>query len=306
MEESGLIFKNWRCRSSQLGKIMTNLISFTEKDKARIEELESERDTGLNKNGNKVKFEGTKKPEELQALIKKRDTPDELPTGAKSYLDEVFNDVFWNRKETLDNKYLEKGLICEQDVLDLLSKTEKKLYLKNEKRLDDEYTTGCFDTEESREITDTKANYSKKTFDSAEMNSLYDWQIKDYCRKKGYKKGWLCYGLVNSPMHHITNEITKMLYATGNPDNDDEKWIETKRQIERNHIFDQSRFKKEYPYYVFENKEWKYDIPAQFRIKKFPVEVHEDDSYNIVKRILMSRVYLCQKEREIRDRMEKL
>lgn len=311
METQNLIFKNWKCRDSKLGLIMTNLpVPFSDKKLNDLKNLIKEKRQGLNANGNKVKWSENKQ-ELLDKLFKERKEQDVLPVGAKTFLDETFNEVFWGRKDILTNKYLDKGTRQERDVLDLISRSENYRYRKNDEFLEDEYTCGTFDSEnpELEELLDTKANYSKKTFDNAEMDTLYKYQIKSYCIKRGYKKGWLVYGLVNSPRHHISNERVRVLYAMGNPDSDDPEWIKTCQKIELNHVYDFARFAKDNPNYDFENKNWedgRYDIPEAFRIKKFFVSVEENDADDIARRVMLSRIYLCEKEREIRDKAESL
>jgi hypothetical protein len=44
---------------------------------------------GINYGGNKVKFAGTKKPEELAELIAKRDAPPELSDTAKAFVEKL-------------------------------------------------------------------------------------------------------------------------------------------------------------------------------------------------------------------------
>jgi hypothetical protein len=48
---------------------------------------------GINYGGNKVKFAGTKKPEELAELIAKRDAPPELSDTAKAFVRKIWLQV---------------------------------------------------------------------------------------------------------------------------------------------------------------------------------------------------------------------
>lgn len=307
---SELIFKNWRQRCSSLGHIMTNLpVPITEEEKTELENLLEECKTGLNSNGNKTKWTEVKAAR-VKVLQKKEKGEDELPSGAKTHLDDVFRSQFWKRRRHLANKFLEKGLLCEQDILDIASKIDGEFYIKNDEHWDNDYIQGSWDNF-LKKVRDAKANYDLKTFDESELTALYSWQIKGYSfmiKEKenlpSLPEGELIYGLVNNPLHHITNEMTRQFYANGNPDDDNEDWIEIKRQIERNHIFDQALFKRDYPHYIFENKDWTFDIPAQFRLKKFDVITTEEDVDHIKRRVMMSRVYLCQKEVEIYEKLK--
>src|SRR5690606_1708726 len=87
-----LLFEDWECRSSQLGNIMTNLESITEKHIEKLKELQDR------KNDKSAKPLTANMEAELKELIAKRDKPDELPTGAKTWLDAEFRRVFWGRE----------------------------------------------------------------------------------------------------------------------------------------------------------------------------------------------------------------
>lgn len=69
--------------------------SFTETMKSRMAELESERDTGLNKNGNKCKWEGTTKPQELEDLIVRKNAPPNYQIRLRLWLRNYGYGVSW-------------------------------------------------------------------------------------------------------------------------------------------------------------------------------------------------------------------
>lgn len=310
MEESNLIFKNYKPRCSSLGNIMTNLPQpITEVELAELKDLLNECETGLNSNGNKTKWTDTK-ASRVKSLQKKQKGEDELPSGAKTHLDDVFRSIFWKRRRSLSNRYLDKGLLTEEDVLALASSMDDDFYTKNKEHYENEYIQGSWDNFKEK-IRDTKSNYDLKTFDEADSSSLYEWQLrgysfiaKDVFELSDYPQAELIYGLTNNPLHHITNETTRQYYANGTPDEDNEEWLEIKRQIERNMIFDKELFVRDYPHYIFENKIWQYDIPEKFRVKKFDVSVIEDNILDIKRRVLMSRKYLMDKEIAIYEKMK--
>ena len=309
---SELIFKNYKPRCSSLGHIMTNLPQpITEEEKVELANLLEECRTGLNENGRKTKWTDVK-ASRVKALQKKEKGEDELPSGAKTHLDDVFRSVFWKRRRHFTNKYLEKGLLVEQDILDLASKADNDFYIKNDEHYENDYIQGSWDNF-SVKVRDAKANYDLKTFDEAELSNLYCWQLRGYSfmlKEKlnlpNYPDGELMFGLVNNPLHFIQNERTRQYYANGNPSDDDENWQEIVRQIERNMIFDKELFVRDYPHYEFENKVWSYDIPAQFRLKRFEVITTEEEVDHIKRRVLLSRIYLCQKEISIYDKLNQV
>lgn len=309
MEETNLIFTNYKFRCSQLGNIMTCLPKeITQEQLDRIKELEKERDEGINVNGNTVKWTQTK-IDELAKLKKIEGNEDELPEGAKTFLDSLFRSVFWGRRRILANKFLSKGLFCEDDAIGLLSKIDNEFYTKNKTKYQNEFIEG--EPDMVAPLYDTKANWDLETYENAELISLYDWQIKGYSFMLKVSGGTLAYTLVNSPLHEIINERNRMLYAVGNPDSENEEWKEICKQIERNHIFDVQAFQKAYPFYQFENVDEQgqiidFSIPAELRVKKFAVTLTDDDIYHIKRRVLMCREYLVNKEIEVRDRLKQI
>jgi len=169
---SELIFKNLKARCSSLGHIMTNLPQpITEEEKTELANLLEECRSGVNENGRKTKWTDVK-ASRVKALQKKEKGEDELPSGAKTHLDDVFRSQFWKRRRHLTNKYLEKGLLCEQDILDIASKMDNDFYLKNDEHDQNDYIQGSWDNFDKK-VRDAKANYDLKTFDEADLSNLY-------------------------------------------------------------------------------------------------------------------------------------
>lgn len=296
MSKSNLIFKNWLCRCSSLGHIMTSLpepISEVEINELRA--LLKECETGFNANGNKTKWTESKAAR-VKALQKKQKGEDELPSGAKTHLDNVFRSQFWGRKRLLNNKFLYKGNFVEMDSIALLSSVKGTFFSKNKERLSNDYIQGSPDLR--KPIFDTKSNWDMETFENAELTPIYKWQLKGYSWLDGTTGGTLAYCLVNSPLELIERERKSLWFSMSSPEEDSPEWIEAMGQLERNHIFDVPAFKKSYPNYDFVNKN-DFSIPAELRLKEFEVEFTEEDAEHIKRRVLLSRIYLCEKEVEI-------
>jgi hypothetical protein len=284
-------------------------IPITDEQKVELANLINEKENGINENSRKTKWTDTKE-KTLISLQKKEKGEDELSSGIITHLNDVFRALFWKRKRHLNNKFLEKGNICEQDILDLASKIDKDFYNKNDKHFSNDFIQGSWDNFKVK-IRDVKASYDLKSFEESELTNLYSWQIKGYSilakenyKLKDYPEGELIYGLVNNPLSQLNNEKTRQFYAHGNPDDDNENWIEIKMQIERNMVFDIELFKKIYPFYQFENKVLDFSIPMIFRLKKFEVLTTEEDEFNIKRRILMCREYLMKKEIDIYEKIK--
>lgn len=288
-------FENFKFRCSGIGNLMTNLGGITQKQLELLDELAQEKKTGINKNGRKISWTDNKE-NTLADLIVKRDKPDELPAGAISYLDEVYDDVVWGRKDILHNKYLEKGNIMEEDALQLVSDADGMFYAKNKVRLENDYIAGTPD-HKGEIIIDTKCSWSMSTFRRSDLTSLYTWQIKGYLWLARLEKGVLAYCLVNNTLNQLMNAKKQMYYQMGMPEDENEKYIEALMQIERNMVFDKKAFQKDYPTYDFENPH-DISIPAKFRIKTFEVALDEEDKKNMISRCVLGKKYLMNKERE--------
>lgn len=305
MSDNNLIFTDYKQRCSSLGHILTCLPEpINPNELIELGGLLKEKETGLNLNGNKTKW-SIIKDNRIGSLRKKEAGEDELPSGCVTHLNDVFRSVFWRRRRFLDNKFLEKGLLTEQDILDMASKADKSFYKKNEEHSTNEFIQGSWDNY-LKKVRDTKSNYDLKSHDEAELTTLYKWQlngyswlIKESLGLDHYPEAELIYGLVNNPLQQLEAEKTRLFYRMGCPSDDNDNWIETKRQMERNMVFDIGLFKRDYPHYQFENETLDFEIPAQFRIRKFDVITTDDDIFHIKRRVMMSRIYLCEKELEI-------
>jgi len=294
-----MIFQNFKFRASQVGNLMTNLEALTPKQEQELTELVQRKQDA---------DRGVAKPltqnmhAKLTELVDKKNQPPKLATGAISYLEEVFRDVYWGRKRTPYNKFIEKGNLCEQDALDLLSQHDNDFYYKNDQLLENDFIKGTPDNRQEI-IRDTKANYDLESFDKAEMTTLYQYQIKAYCWLDNKTQGELCYCLVNNPIHQIEQERKSLWYRMAMPEQDDNNWVEALKQLERNMIFDPIKFKEQYPEYEFVNQESDLYIPPQFRVKKFQVELTPTDINNISQRVVMAREWLIQKETQTLNKL---
>lgn len=296
---SGLLFKDFKFRCHRLGDLMTNLPGLSQAEIKKLEIL-TQRDADFKAGKEKVRPLTENMIDEMNELISKRDREDSLPTGAKSYLDEVFDEIYWKRKRLLNSKYLDKGLMNEQDVLELHSKIDGVKYWKNEKFFSNEYVQGTPDNILDEVVRDAKANYDLESFRKAHLTTGYLWQLKGYLWLTNLKFAELMYGLVNNPKHQIDNAITSIFYALGCPADDDETFISAKMQIERNMIFDHKLFIEDYPNYTFQNPVLDFDMPENMRIKKFNVTLDETDIQNMKTRVTLARIYLTEKEIETR------
>ena len=188
--------------------------------------------------------------EELQRLISKRDAPPQLSDTAKRFIEETW---LYNEKgffEDMTNKYTDKGLYCEQDGLDLLSDLDGEFYIKNEERFYLGNLTGECDWKGTingkKVIKDVKCAWNPKTFMSAEMTTLYEWQGRSYMHGYDCDEFHLEFCLVDCPPHVFQNEVWRLKNKYGIVDPETEEARPIFQQLETNLLYScNSRYTKE-------------------------------------------------------------
>ena len=245
MEISNVLFN-----ASSAGALLTEKQgnSFTDVMAKKLAELEKERDTGFNVNGNKVKWDGTKKPEELADLIKRKNAPPELSDTAKALVRKTWLKYEKGIYSQIKSKFLEKGIVKEEDSISLITEVEGVLYVKNEERINNEYFSGeadiVKDFEDKRLIIDTKTSWSAETFFSAEPTLDYIVQGQIYMELFDAEEFQLKFVLVDTPENLVQREKdnAKWKYYSGDMTDAELDELENLmqpiyQQIERNMIF---------------------------------------------------------------------
>jgi hypothetical protein len=246
-------------RSSGSGALMTTKqgTGITETQLARIQELLQEKLTGLNVNGNKVKFEGTKKPEELAELIAKRDAPPELSDTAKAFVRKVWLKNEKGIVKDIKSKYLDKGTFNEEDAITLISDVDGIMYSKNDERKENKDHSGECDVVKEvggkRIVHDVKCSWDAETFMTSKPSLDYEWQGRIYMELWDADEFQLRYCLVDCPDHLLQKEkeFAWRKYYSNTMTTEEEAELETMMepiyaQIERNLVYSVGdRFTKE-------------------------------------------------------------
>jgi hypothetical protein len=199
-------------RASGSGALMTQKqgTGITENQLKEIDDLLKMKLTGLNANGNKVKWEGTAKPQDLQNLIDKRDAPPELSDTAKAFVRKV-----WLRNEKgivkdIKSKFLDKGTFNEEEAITLISDVDDETYFKNdERRQNDDHSGECDVIKEingKRVVHDVKCSWDAETFLNSKPSTDYEWQGRIYMELWDADEFQLRYCLVDCPDHLVAKE----------------------------------------------------------------------------------------------------
>lgn len=164
-------FQNYKFRPSSIGKITVGLDkpTLTEKQAETLAELLT-----------KVKLT-EKQAETRDELISKRDADPVLSSGAITELHNIVDQLYYEYRDIISNKYFDKGNYCEQMAIDYLN---ANLFTNYEKFPEGSYendflvSRGC-DIKSGKMIRDIKNAWSKKTmprFKSEILTHDYEWQ----------------------------------------------------------------------------------------------------------------------------------
>lgn len=133
----------------------------------------------------------------------------------------IYNQVKYGRKKDITTKQMDKGILCEEDAITIYSRAEKKLYVKNQQRLENEWFTGHPDISDhedimqASEVDDIKCSWEMETFTPKlleEVDKGYDAQLNVYFDLTGAKSGAIVYCLVSAPENMVLEEQRKLLY----------------------------------------------------------------------------------------------
>lgn len=143
---------------------------------------------------------------------------------AKKRLLEIYIKEKYGREKELINKYITKGLAVEEDSITLYSRNKKKVYFKNEDRLENEFICGTPDLydgptiNEATMIIDLKSSWDIFTFWMVlhkPMNTDYVYQLQSYMALTGANEAKLVYCLISTPEPLILDEMNKLKWKMG-------------------------------------------------------------------------------------------
>lgn len=203
----------------------------------------------------------------LPTLMTKSRVKDQLSETAKSYLRELWISEVYKRNKLFTNKFCDKGLLVEQDSLELVTKILNKGFLaKNKEFLENEYICGTPDIRKPF-LGDIKSSWDIWTFASVDQKkaiSDYYWQLFGYMWLEKQKRSKLIYSLVNTPIEIVANEKQRLQYSM-----DVEK---NEAEIDLNYEFE--------------------DISQKTRIKVFNFKFEKEKIDEVIKTVEMAREYL--------------
>lgn len=185
----------------------------------------------------------------------------ELSETAKTHCVDVYVSAKYGRQTDISNRYVEKGLMVEEDGITLFSRINKTFYKKNKDLVQNPFLKGTPDLYTGKDILaaetiiDIKCSWDLFTFSrvrAKEVNDNYWWQLQGYMALTGAKSATLAYCLINTPEVLINDEKRKLLWKMGVVSEENESYQEACEELERSMIFD--------------------DIPMHERLIEFKIE----------------------------------
>jgi hypothetical protein len=138
-----------------------------------------------------------------------------LSVGAKTYIRELAAQEILGIDFEVSSKHMEKGLLVEQDSIDLLNRLRRLNLTKNTERKTNDFITGecdLFDIGPKRGH-DIKSSWSAATFPIAVVDcedKLYEWQMRGYMWLWDAEEWEVDYCLVDTPEKLIGFEPMQM------------------------------------------------------------------------------------------------
>ena len=179
----------------------------------------------------------------------------------------------YNRKKEFFSKFIDKGLMVEEQGIQMLSNTQGMDLFKNEEWFENDFMGGFPDVIHNGIVFDVKSVWNIFTFpfyDKELPNKDYYWQLQVYMAVTGLQKASIVYCLIDTPQPLIDQELKKLYYQSGGKAED---WTpETYKELAVNYKFT--------------------DIPESDRIKEFEVLRNDKDIDLIVERVMLCREYI--------------
>lgn len=329
-------FSSYRFRCSQLSKLMTGTIGLTEQQEYEMRCLNGEKRTGINANGNKIKFTPTKQ-EKLSKLTEEFNNPT-TPKTMQTELRKIYRMEKFNRNFPFTNKYIQKGIQLEEEAITLYqvwrnANGVKTFFEKNGERLQNDYFSGEPDLRPVKVLHgdykgmlcgfDIKNSYDLSTFPFPEdkLIDAYEYQMQGYMSLEKADVWLTVFCLCNATEYAVFNEkikwdntlrVSNQGTPAGNPDHPYyEEYIERCKEVERQMIFDYERFTALYPYHILEHskEEWfdnSFDIPLSHRIIEKVSERDEGKIKEMEQRCIIGRKYLQQLQKQDHQKLIKL
>lgn len=139
-----------------------------------------------------------------------------LSVGAKTYLKKLAKEFVYGFEEEVTSKYMEKGLLVEDESIGLYNRVFGTNYKKNPERKTNDWITGECDIDTGIKIVDAKSCWSLATFPCLKEDAYdkdYEWQLRGYMMLWDRERAELSYMMVSTPDELIRYEQIDLHYV---------------------------------------------------------------------------------------------
>lgn len=164
-----------------------------------------------------------------------------LSKTAKSHLVEVYAQEFGYERDIV-TKQMKKGIQAEEEGITLLSRVDRRLYVKNDERKQNDYISGHADIVTDTHIFDIKLSWDIFTFLpklTEEVDKCYFYQLQGYLWLWGLQEATIAYCLVNTPDNIIEGEKYRLLRSMDVVSEESPEFLKEAEKLQRNMNFDQ-------------------------------------------------------------------
>lgn len=230
-----------------------------------------------------------------------------LSETAKTHIVDICIAERTGRQTDISNKYIEKGLMVEEDGITLSSRVNKRYYKKNEISFKNQFVKGTPDFFDAEDLTklnfiekggvwvydggkmpfmvrDVKCSWDIFTFYrvlSKKVNPMYYWQGQVYMYLTGAQSFKLTYCLVNTPDVFLKDEQRRLFYKMNCATEENELYLQACEALELSMLYD--------------------DIPIDERVIELHFDRNEADIARIPQLVTKGREFMF----EIQDKMRK-
>lgn len=140
---------------------------------------------------------------------------DVLGETCKAHLMECYIERVYGRTKEITNKYIDKGIQCEEDSLTLYSRVTKRFYKKNTQVFENDYLIGTPDVLTEDDVIEIKTSWDIFTFHKVlhkAINKDYSWQVQGYMELTDRNRAKLVYCLVDATPQMVEDAKKKLAW----------------------------------------------------------------------------------------------
>jgi hypothetical protein len=204
-------------------------------------------------------------------MTEPRSKSEVLSQTAKSYIEDLFNELEFGYRKEFSSRYTDKGLEMEDEAIQFASEQfDWEFVVKNTERFTNDYITGEPDINTDNLLADIKCSWSLDTYPMFEAdlkNKDYYWQLQGYMWLTGKTKAELVYCLMNTPLQIVEDEVRRAHWKAGLIDED----IDLRHEVQLKHNYD--------------------NIPSKLRVKRYIIERDEKAIEKIIEKVEIGREY---------------